>query len=135
MKWNCYNNGVTREDIEYIELELKIQFLKDFLNIIKEHDGGYPVPNRITIDGKDEILNNLVSFIKDDLSFILYIIKDTENFNKLKLIPLAEDPFGNLFCYSFKSGIHEIVFWEHEKIDATRFVCNTFSELIEMLHY
>lgn len=133
MKWNCENNIVTDESIKEIEAELKITFPKDFIINIKQYDGGYPIPNKITVEGQDEVLNNLVSFGAEDASFILDIISEVENFNDSNLVPIAEDPFGNLFCYSFVEGTCEIVFWEHED-GSVKHVCNSFKELIAMLH-
>ena len=56
MKWNCENNVVTDDIINDVEEELKIKFPRDF---IKQYDGGYPIPNKITIEGQQEILNKL----------------------------------------------------------------------------
>ena len=84
--------------------------------------------------GQEEILNNLVSFLEEDTSFILDIINDTENFTGSNLVPIAEDPFGNLFCYSFGENTCEIVFWNHEEGTINKHVCNNFEELMEMLH-
>lgn len=134
MKWNCGNNVVTDNIIEDIEAKLKIKFPKDFVDIIKKYDGGYPTPNKITIEGQAEVLNNLVSFREEDTSFILDIINDTENFNGSNLVPIAEDPFGNLFCYSFHGNTYEIVFWNHEEGVVNKHVCNNFEELMGMLH-
>ena len=63
-KWNCENNVVTDDIINDVEAELKIKFPRDFVAIIKQYDGGYPIPNKITIEGQEEILNNLVSFLE-----------------------------------------------------------------------
>ena len=120
--------------INDVEAELKIKFPRDFVAIIKQYDGGYPIPNKITIEGQEEILNNLVSFLEEDTSFILDIINDTENFTGSNLVPIVEDPFGNLFCYSFGENTCEIVFWNHEEGTINKHVCNNFEELMEMLH-
>ena len=56
MKWNCENNVVTDDIINDVEAELKIKFPRDFVAIIKQYDGGYPIPNEITIEGQEEIL-------------------------------------------------------------------------------
>ncbi|MBP3611330.1 MAG: SMI1/KNR4 family protein [Lachnospiraceae bacterium] len=134
MKWNCENKVVTSDVIKMIETELKIKFPKDFIKNIKQYDGGYPIPNKISIEGQEEVLNNLVSFLEEDTSFILDIISNTENFRDSNLVPIAEDPFGNLFCYSFGENTCKIVFWHHEKNAEIKYVCNNFEELIAMLH-
>ena len=133
MKWICDNNVVSDENIKVVETELKIKFPEDFVANIKKYDGGYPKLNKITVEGQEEVLNNLVSFLEEDTSFILDIISDIENFSDSNLVPIAEDPFGNLFCYSFRENAYEIVFWSHEE-SSVKHVCNNFEELIAMLH-
>ncbi len=134
MDWNYENHIITDEIIKSVESSLKTNFPEDFLLIIKKYDGGYPNPNKITIDGNVEIVNNLVSFLEDDVSFVVDIFEETEYLKNTKLIPIAEDPFGNLFCYDFNGGRSEIVFWDHEKFNDKKFVCNNFTEFIQMLH-
>lgn len=133
MKWIYDNNVLTDYNINVVETKLKVTFPKDFIAIIKQYDGGYPIPNKITVEGQDEVLNNLVSFVEGDVSFILDIISDTEGFGEANLVPIAEDPFGNLFCYSFEDNTCEIVFWSHEE-SSRKHVCNNFEELLAMLH-
>lgn len=134
MKWNCDNNIVTDDIIRGVEKELNITFPRDFIANIKQYDGGYPIPNKITIEGREEVLNNLVSFQEGDISYILDIISETEDFSDCNLVPIAEDPFGNLFCYSFGENDCEIVFWCHEERCVNKYVCKSFEELITMLH-
>ena len=45
---------MTEEKIKTVETELKIKFPKDFVANIKKYDGGYPQPNKITIEGQEE---------------------------------------------------------------------------------
>lgn len=134
MNWNYESNTITEDMVSHVENILKVNFPEDFLRVMKEHDGGYPTPNKITIDGNMEAVNNLVSFSEDDGSFILDIFEETEYLNDMNLIPIAEDPFGNLFCYDFHDGGAKIVFWNHEDEDEVQFVCDSFTEFLGMLH-
>ena len=134
MEWICEHHQITDDMIKNLEKDLNINFPDDFLSIIKKYDGGYPKPNNITVGGQEEVLNNIVSFIADNQSYIVSIYNDTEGFGKSGLIPVAEDPFGNLFCYKITDGIYSIVFWNHENAESTKFVCNTFTELLQMAH-
>lgn len=134
MNWNYERNIITDSIIKKVENVLKVNFPKDFISIIKKYDGGYPNPNKITVDGNAEVVNNLISFMEDDASFILDIIEETEYLKNTKLIPIAEDPFGNLFCFDFHIEIKEIVFWNHEKVNGKKFICNNFTEFLEMIH-
>ena len=82
----------------------------------------------------EEIWDELVSFLEDDVSYILDIFEETEYLKNTKLIPIAEDPFGNLFCYDFSDGKSQIVFWNQEKFNDKKFVCNNFTQFMQMLH-
>lgn len=119
--------------IKAVEEKLGITFPSDFAAGIRQYDGGYPFPNKITVEGEDEVLNNLISFCEGDVSYILDIFNDTEYFSDFGLVPIAEDPFGNLFCYSFGENSYEIVFWCSEETQC-KHVCGSFDELIAMLH-
>lgn len=133
MKWICDEHIVTEEMIKNIEKKVGFKFPKDYLETIRLYDGGYPSPNRITIDGNQEIVNNLISFDEDDESYILDIIMDSENFDKTCFVPIAEDPFGNLFCYAFDRN-RNIIFWNHENPSKVKFISRTFTEFLSLLH-
>lgn len=134
MKWNYENNIITNEMIKNVETQLGIVFPHDFINTIKKYDGGYPVPNKLSVNENEEVLNNIISFKEGDESYIIDIINDTEYLSETNLIPIAEDPFGNLFCYKFEGNRSSIVFWNHEKSNDYIYVCDTFEELLFNLH-
>lgn len=90
------------------------------------------------INGCGESVNNLVSFCEDDIRYIVNIFNDAEGLKETGLIPIAEDPFGNLYCYDFSNGKSDIVFWEHEDWDEDdelekTVICSSFTEFINML--
>ena len=84
----------------------------------------------IMVDGQAETFNNLISFQKDDCSYIMDVLEDTDSFKETQLVPIGEDPGGNLFCYQREPL--EIVFWDSET-GAIKRVCSNFNELIDML--
>ncbi|WP_343337952.1 hypothetical protein TPELB_33380 [Terrisporobacter petrolearius] len=133
MKWDCENNIVTEDMVKEIEGYFNISFPQDFLDIIKNYDGGYPYPNTINIDGYEEILNNIVSFYKNDSSYIINVYEDIQDFRDKRLIPIAEDPFGNIFCYRMKNNEFDIIFWNHEN-NEEKYICNKFSDLLDLLY-
>ena len=133
MEWNCEKKYISDETIANIESQLGISFPNDFIETIKRYDGGYPLKKNISIGGKGEILNNLVSFDDEDESFILDIVNDTEFLAGSGLVPIAEDPFGNLFCYEFENSQSKIVFWDHEENGDRTYICDTFAQLLLML--
>ena len=92
------------------------------------------------MNGNEEVFNNFLSFDEEDSSNIINAYNDVKDRLIEKVIPFAEDPFGNLLCFDYRNSEQPIiVFWEHEKAfnnkeNAISFICNTFSELLNMLH-
>ncbi len=140
IKWICENDALSNEFIGYTEEKLGIKFPLDFIRIAMQNDGGYPSPNRYTLNETQEIFNNLLSFDEDDISNIIQTYKDVEDRLLENVIPFAEDPFGNLICFDYrKNDVPSIVFWDHEiafsdKAKAIAFICDSFSDLLDMLH-
>ena len=80
MKWICDKHIIDDEIVNKIEMQIGFRFPKDFIEMVMLYDGGYPLLNRIIIDGNEEVFNNLISFDEDDESYILDIISDIEDF-------------------------------------------------------
>lgn len=133
MKW-LENNTISKESIIKVEKKLGITFPQDFVDLILKYDGAYPCPNNLFFDGNEENINNLISFSENDPSYIIDIINETEDLNDSRLIPIAEDPFGNLFCYFFDDSKFGIYFWNHEKPVDIVYICKSFNEFISMIH-
>lgn len=142
MRWIYETKTITQNMIKKVEDFFNVKFPNDFLDVIKIYNGGYPCPSEnkideyadiiigITINGKIEVINNLVSFCEEDENYIIAIFKDTENLYNKNVIPIAEDPFGNLFCYEIKdNNSFSIIFLDNELNEKT-YICDTFSEFI-----
>lgn len=91
-----------------------------------------------TISKVETILG--VKFPKD---YIEIAVKNDGGYpNRLieKVIPFAEDLFGNMICFDYRNNSQPlIVFWEHEKAfsdkeSAITHICNNFAELLNMLY-
>lgn len=91
-----------------------------------------------TISKVETILG--VKFPKD---YIEIAVKNDGGYpNRLieKVIPFAEDLFGNMVCFDYRNNSQPlIVFWEHEKAfsdkeSAITHICNNFAELLNMLY-
>ncbi|WP_250675813.1 SMI1/KNR4 family protein [Paraclostridium ghonii] len=140
LRWICENDNVKMETILKVENMFDVKFPKDYIEIVMKNDGGYPNPNRFDLNGNEEVFNNLLSFDKEDCSNIIDNYNDVKNRLIEKIIPFAEDPFGNLICFDYRNNEHPvIVFWEHEKAFndkelAISYLCNSFTELLLILH-
>lgn len=140
LRWICENESVETTTISKVEYIFGIEFPRDYVECIIKNNGGYPKPNRFNLNGNEEVFNNFLSFDEEDSSNIINAYNDVKDRLIEKVIPFAEDPFGNLLCFDYRNSEQPIiVFWEHEKAfnnkeNAISFICNTFSELLNMLH-
>lgn len=126
-------SNTDKETIKTIIEQLNYKLPSDFVDVIIQHDGAYLSPNTI-FEGIDENnVNNLISFDENDPSFILDIIKDM-GLDDLNIIPIAEDPFGNIFGFRFTTDKkYEVVFFDSE-LENVRTICDTFTEFINLIH-
>lgn len=140
IKWICENDNVGIATICKIEEFFNIKFPKDYVETVIENDGAYPIPNRFNINGSEEVFNNLLSFDENDSSYIVDVFNDVKDRLLDRIIPIAEDPFGNLICFDYRTNNKpSIVFWEHEKAFydkhlAINALCDSFNKLLFMLH-
>jgi hypothetical protein len=140
LRWICENDSVETTTISKVEAIFGIKFPKDYVECIIKNDGGYPKPNRFNLNGNEEVFNNLLSFDEEDSSNMIDTYNDVKDRLIEKVIPFAEDPFGNLLCFDYRNNEQPtIVFWEHEKAfnakeSATSYLCDSFTDLISMLH-
>ncbi|WP_040214614.1 SMI1/KNR4 family protein [Clostridium polynesiense] len=140
IRWICENDDIEMSTISNVENTFGVKFPKDYVEIIMKNDGGYPKPNRFNLNGSEEVFNNLLSFDEEDSSNMIDTYNDVKDRLVEKVIPFAEDPFGNLICFDYRTNNQpRIVFWEHEKAfnnkeSATSYLCDSFTELLLMLH-
>jgi hypothetical protein len=140
LRWICENDHVELATISNVETAFGVKFPKDYVEIIMKNDGGYPKPNRFNLNGNEEVFNNLLSFDEEDSSNMIATYNDVKDRLVEKVIPFAEDPFGNLICFDYRTNSQPtIVFWEHEKAfndkeSAMSYLCDSFTELLLILH-
>jgi len=140
IRWISENDIVNKSIIEKVESILGVKFPNDYIEIVIENDGGYPKPNRFDLNGNEEVFNNLLSFEEEDYSNIINSYNDIKGRLIEKIIPFAEDPFGNMICFDYRDNNQPVVvFWEHEtafndKEAAIKYICSTFSDLMSILH-
>lgn len=140
IRWICENDNIDMETILNAENIFGVKFPQDYIEIIMKNDGGYPKPNRFDLNGNEEVFNNLLSFDEEDCSNMVDTYNDVKDRLVEKVIPFAEDPFGNLICFDYRNNDQPtVVFWEHEKAfndkeSAMTYLCDSFTELLLMLH-
>lgn len=69
-----------------------------------KNDGGYTKPNRFDFNDNEEVFNNLLSFDEEDCSNIIDTYNDIKDRLIGRVIPFAEDPFGNMICFDYTNN-------------------------------
>ncbi|PEZ09203.1 1,3-beta-glucan synthase regulator [Bacillus sp. AFS018417] len=130
---------ITDEHIQQVEQYFGVKLPHDFIECVKQNDGGHPQPNTFDIEGQDDdVINNLLTF---DLESEYYILQRYENIKDRlvdKVYPFARDPFGNFLCFDYRNNPQSptVIFWDHEEEmeEAIYPVCSSFTELLDSLY-
>lgn len=113
---------LTLEGLEAAEQRLQVVFPAEFREFLLKHNGGRPRPNTFEfIDTNGESSNSLIDFFLaifdgniDNLE-IEYRARVAEDRLLPHLVPIANDPFGNLICLSVRGEDQgKVYFWDHE---------------------
>ncbi len=138
--WSEFNEKLSDNEIMDVEKRLNVKFPQDYIDIVSVYDGAYPFPNKFKINDHEEIFNNLLSFKEDDYSNILERFNDISDRVEGGIIPIAEDPFGNLICFDFRYNENpDVVFWDYEKSELDKnsaiiYIAKSFTELLNQLY-
>ena len=157
LKWRRPGMPITREDILKVEQYFNIKFPDDYVNCTLKFHGASVTPYCIDVNKRKRVFANLLSFSDESVDNIIQIYNSSKERLKEGLFPFACDPAGNLFCFDYRKNNENpsVVFWNHElavnELDyspeelkrfnlsevqekAVEFVCNSFTNLLNMLH-
>ena len=135
LEWVLVNPLEDDTQIKKFEKTADVIFPEDFVSCVVENNAGYAsLKNLETVRGNNRVCNNLLTFDekKKVNIFNVYISVFSARGNT-KLVPFAEDPFGNYICFDFSKPTAKIVFWNHET-NKTEDVCDTFAEFLTKLN-
>ncbi len=109
---------VTPQQINELEMHLDISLPDDYKKFLLEWNGGKPTPDRFSIPGwsnKSSVVNRFLAVHAGKHSNLQKKIEVYEDRLPRELIPIAEDPFGNLICLGLGGNrLGRIYFWDHE---------------------
>ena len=119
-------------EVEVLELKYCYQLPNDLRDCIIKNNAGVPTSSAFDMgEDKEKVFGGLLSFNVGDVDSIYDYISlfEIDGGKRLKMLPFALDPAGNFFC--IENG--KVVFYDHEN-DKTTVVCNTFTDLLNMLY-
>ena len=136
LEWKYIGPELSDQNILDVESVLSVRLPSDYLDCLRKHNGGRPIPNCIDVSGRQSAI--FEQLLRLDIQAPYGVIKVWNALRgraKETMIPFASDPFGNLFCFEYlDKKAYSVVFWNHENGIST-FITQTFTELLEMLHH
>jgi len=133
--WRYKKGPVLESDFMKIEISFGIQLPELYKEIVRENNGGRPLPNRfdtennkkrvikafLSIDEREGNLENVYGWIKERIP--------------QQIIPFASDPGGNYLCFDYRSSPVDpsVVFWNHEN-NSIEMVSLDFTSFTKMVY-
>lgn len=137
IRWR-HGNTADPLDIQAIEREMGVVLPKSYIDCALQHNGGRPQPCVFDAGSRKEaVFEALIRVDRGAPNGVLNLRKTLEDRLPPGLLPIVRDPFGNLICLSFRGrSRYEVVFWDHEAegVRGLTHVCDTFDQLLDMLH-
>ncbi|KYH31385.1 SMI1 / KNR4 family protein [Clostridium tepidiprofundi DSM 19306] len=140
IKWKFVKDTPSTEEIKNVETKFNIKLPLDYIECIKENNGGRPRPKIFDFNNHNEIVfASLLSVMKKDKENVIDVYEWIKDRLPDNTYPFAKDPFGNYICFRYEGENVSIVFWDHEKAnqnkeEAVKFICQTFDQLLDKLY-
>ena len=106
----------------------------DYFECVLINNAGYPNPERVkSAKGDERVLNGLLNYDQHKKANIFSTYETfVQSTGRKDIVPFANDPFGNYFCFDFAQSI-SVVFWKHET-NTVEEICDSFTNLLELLY-
>lgn len=136
MKWQFVEKLKNPLDIFKVEEELGIKFPVDFIECVEKFNGGHPEKYSFDTDeSKERVFNYLLSFNINEEKNILRTYEIIKSILGEKIVPIADDSFGNYICLNFSEHEkkYQVLFFDlnNKKVEK---IAITFSEFLEKLY-
>lgn len=122
-KFNGLRSVLVIDDLQKLEQKYNFTFPEQYKSHLVIFNGGSPDQGIFSFSEDGKETNSRVNYFYainskeiDDLEEILDTFKIDEKRMPEQILPIAEDPFGNVVCISTGKLDHgQIYFWDHEK--------------------
>ncbi|EAD1480618.1 SMI1/KNR4 family protein [Listeria monocytogenes] len=142
----------TNELFERKEKFWRVKLPKDFVNFMKENNGGRPIDGVFKCNNHEYAIDRFLCFLKTprdnelgmyDIDVTLTQLEDrltdNEDLIGVDILPIAVLFAGDFVCLDFRKDRNNpnVVVWNHEESaelePVTYFVTNTFSDFVSMV--
>jgi cell wall assembly regulator SMI1 len=146
--YDSFLPSLREEDLTAVERQLGITLPSDYRRFLLTHNGGHPEPDTFPLssftEGDFGVLNRFLGIREgeyDDL--VNYYTKVFRDRVPRNLLPIANDPGGNLICLSVSGPDRGKVYWWFHEEEADEgepptyrniyFVADSFNDLLKSL--
>ncbi|MBF8982604.1 SMI1/KNR4 family protein [Lutibacter sp. B2] len=134
IEWKFVKDKPSLEDINNVENKFNVKLPLDYIECIKEKNGGRPRPKTFDFDEhKEMVFSSLLSIMEKDKENVIDVYEWIKDRLPDNTYPFAKDSFGNYICFKYEEENTYIVFWDHEKSnkeESNKFICETFEEFL-----
>jgi hypothetical protein len=107
-------------EIARVERELAVRLPDRYRAFLLETNGGRPSPNVFVFQGptgpQEDLVHWLFGIHFGELASLVGQVRRSRGRVPDTLIPIGEDPFGNLICLAVTgSAAGRVLFWDHER--------------------
>ncbi|MGM0554959.1 MAG: SMI1/KNR4 family protein [Myxococcota bacterium] len=109
---------VTDGQLQIVEEFLGVNLPRDYRTFLLEHNGGEPEPNVVrwgeASDSSDIVREFYGVHRGPSHANLIWTTKVFAGRIPERMIPIADDPFGNQYCLALTRGRGKVFFWDHE---------------------
>lgn len=135
MKWKYQKGRFDSGMMQAMESMLDIKFPESYKKIVEDFNAAIPVLRCFYSGHRSRIVEGLLSWDPDVRPTVVDMYRILKKDGDPKLVPFANDPFGNMICFDFNSRDSQfipIVFWNHE-FSRIELIAPSFSDFIANL--
>lgn len=115
LEWEYADSEVPESRIKQIGLQLGFNLPQDYMECVKINGGASVFPEQFSVGKVERCFGSLFSFDKESSEYIVKKYDIYSTFLPRTVLPIANDPAGNLICLDYNDNESPIVvFWEHE---------------------
>lgn len=120
--WRFSKGVISEPDILKVEITFQIGLPDMYKEIVREHNGGRPLPNRFDTERSEKRMIKSFLPVDERPGNILEVYEWIKDRIPPLVIPFANDPGGNYLCFDYRKSFDtpEIVFWDHETCSVER---------------
>ncbi|SDC84856.1 SMI1 / KNR4 family (SUKH-1) [Terribacillus halophilus] len=157
LEWEYADSEIPESIIKQIGLQLGFNLPQDYIECVKINGGASVFPEEFSVGKVERCFGSLFSFDKESSEYIVKKYDIYSIFLPRAVLPIANDPAGNLICLDYNDNESPIVvYWEHENAweletlikeegytkegaeervrENVTYVAKTFTEFLDKLH-